>query len=141
MLAAFHAAYETGDLAGPVRLLHPDAVYVTDGGGKIAAARKLIQGGLRVAEVMVRVGRQWRPDRIDVVEVDGELALQPGKTFASLSCHTSVGHLVSLMRAQGQKDQGDLQLSATNPAATAPEPCMAPVPGAFHPEPPTVNAG
>ncbi|MGI5517833.1 RNA polymerase sigma factor SigJ [Streptomyces sp. CA-106131] len=75
VLAAFRAAYEAGDLAGLVRLLHPDAVYVTDGGGKIAAARKLIHGGLRVAEVMVRVGRQWRADRIDVVEVGGELAL------------------------------------------------------------------
>lgn len=75
VIAAFRAAYEAGDLAGLVRLLHPDAVYVTDGGGKIAAARKLIHGGPRVAEVMVRVGHQWRPDRIDVVEVGGELAL------------------------------------------------------------------
>ncbi|WP_207757094.1 sigma-70 family RNA polymerase sigma factor family protein [Nonomuraea cypriaca] len=63
------------DLAGPVRLLHPDAVYVTDGGGGVAAMRKPVYGGERVAEVMVRVGRQWRPDRIDLVEVGGELAL------------------------------------------------------------------
>ncbi|GAA5005090.1 RNA polymerase sigma factor SigJ [Actinopolymorpha pittospori] len=75
VLAAFRAAYENGDLAGLVRLLHPDAVYVTDGGGETHAARKLIHGGERVAEVMVRVGRQWRPDRIDLVEVGGELAL------------------------------------------------------------------
>ncbi|MGW5363395.1 RNA polymerase sigma factor SigJ [Actinopolymorpha pittospori] len=75
VLAAFRAAYETGDLAGLVRLLHPDAVYLTDGGGEAHAARKPIHGGERVAEVMVRVGRQWRPDRIDLVEVGGELAL------------------------------------------------------------------
>jgi RNA polymerase sigma factor (sigma-70 family) len=75
LLVAFRAAYQAGDLAGLVRLLHPDAVYVTDGGGKAAAARKLIHGGERVAEVMVRVGRQWRPDRIDLVEVGGELSL------------------------------------------------------------------
>ncbi|WP_433455284.1 sigma factor-like helix-turn-helix DNA-binding protein [Streptomyces sp. CA-142005] len=41
ILAAFRAAYEAGHLAGLVRLLHPDAVYVTDGGGKVSAARKL----------------------------------------------------------------------------------------------------
>ncbi|MEV4871381.1 sigma-70 family RNA polymerase sigma factor [Streptomyces syringium] len=64
VLAVFRAAYEAGDLAGLVRLLHPDAVFVTDGGGKVSAARKLIHGGGRVAEVMVRVGRRWRPDRI-----------------------------------------------------------------------------
>jgi RNA polymerase sigma-70 factor (ECF subfamily) len=75
VLTAFRAAYEAGDLAGLVRLLHPDVVYVTDGGDKAAAARKLIHGGERVAEVMVRVGRQWRPDRIDLAEVGGELAL------------------------------------------------------------------
>ncbi|WP_223190535.1 sigma factor-like helix-turn-helix DNA-binding protein [Nonomuraea terrae] len=75
VLATFRAAYEAGDLAGLVELLHPEVVYVTDGGGKAFAARKLIRGGVRVAEVMVRVGRQWRPDRIEFVEVGGELAL------------------------------------------------------------------
>lgn len=75
VLTTFRAAYESGDLAGLVTLLHPDVVYVTDGGDKAFAARKLIRGGQRVAEVMVRVGRQWRPDRIDLVEVGGELAL------------------------------------------------------------------
>ncbi|MGP3952849.1 sigma factor-like helix-turn-helix DNA-binding protein [Streptomyces sp. 7N604] len=63
------------DLASLVRLLHPVAVYVTDGGGKVFAARKLIHDGERVAEVMVLVGRQWHPDRIDFAEVGGELAL------------------------------------------------------------------
>ncbi|MGK5740578.1 RNA polymerase sigma factor SigJ [Micromonospora sp. URMC 103] len=75
VLTAFRAAYEAGDLAGLVRLLHPDVVYITDGGGKASAARKLIRGGGRVAEVMVRTGRRWRPDRIDLAEVGGELAL------------------------------------------------------------------
>jgi RNA polymerase sigma-70 factor (ECF subfamily) len=85
VLATFRAAYQAGDLAGLVRLLHPDALYVTDGGGKAFAARKLIHGGGRIAEVMVRVGRQWRPDRIDLVEVGGELALafhQQGRVFS-----------------------------------------------------------
>lgn len=75
VLTAFRGAYETGDLAGLVRLLDPDAVYTTDGGGKISAARKPIFGGQRVAEVMVRLGRRLRPDRIDLVEVGGELSL------------------------------------------------------------------
>jgi RNA polymerase sigma factor (sigma-70 family) len=75
MLRTFRAAYESGDFAGLVRLLHPDAVYVTDGGGKAPAARKLIHGGERIAELMVRVARQWRLDHIDLVEVGGEPAL------------------------------------------------------------------
>ncbi|MGA4849488.1 RNA polymerase sigma factor SigJ [Streptomyces sp. G5(2025)] len=75
VLEVFRAAYEAGDMAGLVRLLHPDAVFVTDGGGNVSAARKLIHGGERIGEVMVRVGRQWHPDRIDFAEVGGELAL------------------------------------------------------------------
>ncbi|GHF35158.1 RNA polymerase sigma24 factor [Streptomyces mashuensis] len=75
VLEVFRAAYEAGDLAGLVRLLHPDAVFVTDGGGNVSAARKLVHGGERIAEIMVRVGRQWHPDRIDLAEVGGELAL------------------------------------------------------------------
>ncbi|MFG3283229.1 RNA polymerase sigma factor SigJ [Streptomyces sp. NPDC048111] len=85
LLAVFRAAYEAGDLAALVRLLHPDAVYVTDGGGRVSAARKPIHGGERVAEVMVRVGRQWQPDRIDFAEVGGELALvfhRGGRVFS-----------------------------------------------------------
>lgn len=75
LLETFRNAYEAGDMAGLVRLLHPGAVYVTDGGGKVSAARTPIHGGERVAMVMVRVGRQWRPDRIDLMEVGGEPAL------------------------------------------------------------------
>ncbi|MGW4559451.1 RNA polymerase sigma factor SigJ [Streptomyces sp. NPDC004365] len=85
VLKVFRAAYEAGDLVGLVRLLHPNAVYVTDGGGKVSAARKAIRGGERVAEVMVRVGQQWHPDRIDFAEVGGELALvfyREGRVFS-----------------------------------------------------------
>ncbi|MER8161534.1 hypothetical protein [Streptomyces sp. NPDC094472] len=74
MLGADWESHRPAVFGVAYRLLHPDAVYVTDG-GKAAAARKLIHGGERVAEVMVRVGRRWRPDRIDLVEVGGEPAL------------------------------------------------------------------
>ncbi|MEU4678723.1 RNA polymerase sigma factor SigJ [Micromonospora sp. NPDC023737] len=100
VLTAFRAAYEAGDLAGLVRLLHPDAVYVTDGGGKVSAARRLIYGGERVAEVMVRTGRQWRPERIDLAEVGGELALvfqREGRVY-SVDTVQITGGLISAYR-------------------------------------------
>ncbi|MET7991674.1 RNA polymerase sigma factor SigJ [Amycolatopsis sp. NPDC005232] len=75
LLTTFRTAYESGDLTGLVRLLHPDAVYITDGGGKVTAARKILRGAERMADVMVRVGRMWRPDHIGFIEVGGELAL------------------------------------------------------------------
>ncbi|MGY5033944.1 RNA polymerase sigma factor SigJ [Streptomyces sp. 900116325] len=75
LLAVFRATYEAGDLAGLVRLLHPEAVYVTDGGGEVSTARELVHGGPRIAKLMVGVGLRWRPARIDLIEVGGEPAL------------------------------------------------------------------
>lgn len=71
VLAAFRAAYEAGDLDGLVALLHPDAVYVTDGGGRVKAARKVIIGGERVASVLVRVAARLGLVATSGVEVGG----------------------------------------------------------------------
>ncbi|WP_346048816.1 RNA polymerase sigma factor SigJ [Actinomadura chokoriensis] len=101
VLLAFRAAYEAGDLAGLVRLLHPDAVYVTDGGGRAAAARKPIHGGERVAGVMARVGRQWRADRIDLAEIGGELALvfyREGRVYSVDTVQITGDGLISAYR-------------------------------------------
>jgi RNA polymerase sigma factor (sigma-70 family) len=109
VLATFRAAYQAGDLAGLVRLLHPDALYVTDGGGKAFAARKLIHGGGRIAEVMVRVGRQWRPDRIDLVEVGGELALafhQQGRVFSVDTVQITDGLITAYRRVMNPDKLG-----------------------------------
>jgi RNA polymerase sigma-70 factor (ECF subfamily) len=75
VLAAFRTAYETGDLEQLVRLLHPDAVYVTDGGGRVTAARKLIVGGRRVAEVLDRLRGRYAFGNAVPCEVGGEPAL------------------------------------------------------------------
>lgn len=101
VLEAFRGAYQSGDLAGLVGLLDPDAVYVTDGGGKVSAARKPIHGGQRVAEVMVRVGRQWRPDRIDLVEVGGELSLvfhREGRVYSVDTLQIAGGRITAYRR-------------------------------------------
>ncbi|MDN3353401.1 RNA polymerase sigma factor SigJ [Actinomadura sp. DC4] len=74
VLAAFRAAYEAGDIDGLVALLHPDAVYVTDGGGKVKAARKPITGGERVAAVLAGVARRLGLAATSPVEVGGEPA-------------------------------------------------------------------
>ena len=101
VLTAFRAAYQAGDLSLLVRLLHPDVVYLTDGGGNAYAMRKPVRGGERVAEVMVRVGRQWRPDRIDFAEVGGELALvfrREGRVYSVDTFQVTDDGLISAYR-------------------------------------------
>lgn len=75
VLRAFKAAAEAGDIAGLVELLHPDAVYVGDGGGKATAARRPVLGAGTIALLTVRSIRIARPDATRLVEVNGQPAL------------------------------------------------------------------
>ncbi|WP_231618918.1 RNA polymerase sigma factor SigJ [Nonomuraea sp. SBT364] len=75
VLKAFKAAADAGDIAGLVELLHPDAVYVADGGGKAIAARRPVGGAARIALLAVRQIEIRRPDAFRVIEVNGDPAL------------------------------------------------------------------
>jgi RNA polymerase sigma factor (sigma-70 family) len=75
VLEAFKAAAGAGDMAGLVELLDPDAVYVADGGDKVTAARKPVQGAERIARLALRLIATRRPDGFRIVEVNGQPAL------------------------------------------------------------------
>jgi RNA polymerase sigma factor (sigma-70 family) len=75
VLEAFKAAAGAGDMAGLVELLDPDAVYVADGGDKVSAARKPVQGAERIARLALRLIATRRPDGFRIVEVNGQPAL------------------------------------------------------------------
>jgi RNA polymerase sigma-70 factor (ECF subfamily) len=61
----FMAAATTGDMAGLLTLLAPDAAWTADGGGKTTPARRPVVGARRVAAILVDLfGRERRtPDR------------------------------------------------------------------------------
>jgi RNA polymerase sigma factor (sigma-70 family) len=75
VLEAFKAAAGAGDMAGLVELLDPDAVYVADGGDKVSAARKPVQGAERIARLALRLIATRRPGGFRIVEVNGQPAL------------------------------------------------------------------
>jgi RNA polymerase sigma-70 factor (ECF subfamily) len=75
VLRAFKAATEAGDLAGLVALLHPEAVYVGDGGGKAIAARRPVHGGSVIARLAIKATQLARPDTYRILEVNGQPAL------------------------------------------------------------------
>src|SRR5919108_5988768 len=54
VLRAFKAAADAGDMAGLIELLHPEAVYVGDGGGKVPAARRPVRGSEPIALLTIR---------------------------------------------------------------------------------------
>jgi RNA polymerase sigma-70 factor (ECF subfamily) len=63
LMSAFITASRSGDVLTLTRLLASDAKVVTDGGGKVAAALNVIEGGQRVAAFLVGVTRKgWTDD-------------------------------------------------------------------------------
>jgi|RhiMetdeSRZDD1v2_1073273.scaffolds.fasta_scaffold343785_1 RNA polymerase sigma-70 factor (ECF subfamily) len=67
LLSAFMAATQAGDLDALTRLLASDVRIVTDGGGKVRAAREVIDGADRAAQFLVNAsrphpGQWWRTD-------------------------------------------------------------------------------
>ena len=63
LLSAFIAASRSGDVAALTRLLASDAKFVSDGGGKVAAALNVIEGADRVAAFLTGVVRKgWTDD-------------------------------------------------------------------------------
>jgi RNA polymerase sigma-70 factor (TIGR02957 family) len=70
----FLAACATGDVATLVAALAPDAVLISDGGGRAKAALRPITGAAKVARFLAAVGREAAADpglRIEVAEVNG----------------------------------------------------------------------
>jgi RNA polymerase sigma-70 factor (ECF subfamily) len=63
LMSAFLAATRSGDLNALTQLLASDVRVITDGGGKVSAARDVLDGADRAARFFVDVARKgWRED-------------------------------------------------------------------------------
>lgn len=67
----FIAASRSGDLDALVGLLHPDATLTSDGGGRVTAARRIVEGADRVARLLVGIARQAGEARVQPAVVNG----------------------------------------------------------------------
>lgn len=72
VVAAFEAAVSSGDLASLIRVLDPDVVLVSDGGGVVSSARRPVTGADRVARFLQGiVAKAQRLGEIRPVNVNG----------------------------------------------------------------------
>jgi RNA polymerase sigma-70 factor (TIGR02957 family) len=106
----FFAAARAGDVDGLVEILTDDVSSTADGGGKVAAARRVISGRERTAQYVARVFSRNLTQiglRLDVAEVNGEPAMLAfdGDTLAGVLCFEITGERIAALRAMANPDK------------------------------------
>ncbi|WP_069804099.1 RNA polymerase sigma-70 factor [Thermogemmatispora onikobensis] len=99
LTARFLQATAEGDVEGLLGLLTDEAIFVADGGGKVKAALKPIQGAKRVARGMLGALRKWFPPDLQpqLAEVNGQPAI------IGLAQGKAVGLVMLELEPQGER--------------------------------------
>lgn len=90
LVERFIKALETGDKDGLLSLVAADASLVSDGGGRVAAARNVLHGPMRIARFLLGIDRKYKGAmRHELAWINGEPAFL---TYGgdTLVCTTSV---------------------------------------------------
>ncbi|KKD02971.1 RNA polymerase sigma-70 factor [Streptomyces sp. WM6386] len=102
LVASFVAAAREGDLSGLEKLLAADATWWSDGGGKVSAALRPVEGREKVIRFLLGAFEKWgRALRFTTAEVNGGtgVALWAGEALAALVTFEARDGLIGDMRA------------------------------------------
>ena len=91
ILTKFLAAIGSGDREAVMALLAEDVEYVSDGGGKVVAALKVLRGPERIGWLYHCIARRFPGLNYRLIRVNGEqgaVVTQDGQLFSVLSCVT-----------------------------------------------------
>jgi RNA polymerase sigma-70 factor (ECF subfamily) len=108
VVEAFAAAATSGDLAALIRVLDPDVILVSDGGGVVTSARRPVLGADRVARFLLGVlAKEQLGDVIDRVAVNGApgfAVYHQGELVTVASVTVAAGRVtrIDLVRAPGK---------------------------------------
>jgi RNA polymerase sigma-70 factor (ECF subfamily) len=83
-----------GDVAGVVKLLHPDAVLIGDSNGKARTARRRVEGGEKIARFLFGLLEAYGTEQI----TGGELALVNGDLGMTMPDMPADGHRWAISR-------------------------------------------
>jgi RNA polymerase sigma-70 factor, ECF subfamily len=105
---AFATAVAGGDLAALIRVLDPDVVLVSDGGGLVSAARRPVYGADRVARFLLGTRARARPGDVTagvlVNGAPGFAAYRQGQLVTVVAVTVAGGRItrLDLIRAPGK---------------------------------------
>jgi RNA polymerase sigma-70 factor (ECF subfamily) len=99
LLEKFMAALRAEDQAALLELFADDATYTSDGGGKVKAARKAIEGASHIARFLTGVWRRYLANLThQLVSINGEpglLVCVNGKPFSVISIETDGSRILA----------------------------------------------
>lgn len=102
LLERFLAASEAGDNETLLSLLAPDATFISDGGGKTWAARRIIRGAERIARLLCGVNRKRPTPTVHrLAPINGALGLlsyRDGRLWSALTIDTDGERIVAVYR-------------------------------------------
>jgi RNA polymerase sigma-70 factor (ECF subfamily) len=102
LLERFRDALARGDEAALLDVLAPDARLVADGGGKVSAAPRPVEGAPRIAKFLLGLEKSARGHVSHVLEtINGEcglVSLEDGHVFCTTSADVDAGRIRALYR-------------------------------------------
>jgi RNA polymerase sigma-70 factor (ECF subfamily) len=113
LLRRFLSALETDDEETLLAVLAPDAIFTSDGGGRVPAARRIIHGADRVVRLLRTVEAKFaRPFTYRIVSLNGEPALVQHlgpNLFAATFIETDGERIAAFYRVMNPDKLGDVR--------------------------------
>jgi RNA polymerase sigma-70 factor (ECF subfamily) len=97
----FLAALQSGDQDALLALVAEDAAWVSDGGGRVSATRRVIHGASRIVRLVLGMERKWPDVRHELAWLNGEPAIASyanGRLFCTTSIESDGERLVAFYR-------------------------------------------
>jgi RNA polymerase sigma-70 factor, ECF subfamily len=101
LVRQFLDAANAGDQAALLRILAPDAAYVTDGGGQVWALRRIVRGAERIARLLAGVARKrpgWVHEPATVNGEAGYLTYEGGRLVGATAVATDGERILAVLR-------------------------------------------
>ena len=124
LLERFMRALEHEDREALLAVVAPEATFISDGGGRVRAARRIIQGAPRIVRMLLGVQRKWGDVRDEITWLNGEPALvsyRGDQLFSTTSFDVDGDRLIGFYRVLNPEKLRRLALAGARPTSAAAE--------------------
>jgi RNA polymerase sigma-70 factor (ECF subfamily) len=118
LLEKFMAAATTGDRTAIMALLSEDAEYMSDGGGKVYAALKVLHGPERIGRLFYSIARSWPGIQYRFIRVNGEVGvvnLHQGRLHSVLSFRMDADRISGIYTMRNPDKLAGIRVDALHP--------------------------